>query len=288
MATVLEEYPFQPHSMSIDGHTLSYLDEGKGPVVVMVHGNPTWSYLYRNLVSSLRDRYRCIVPDHLGCGFSDKPSRYPYRLADHIANLEQLLAALSVERCVLVVHDWGGAIGMGWAGRNPQRIAGTVVLNTAAFPSTRMPLRIALCRWPVIGSLLVRGVNGFARAAVIMAVTHPMRPEIVRGFLWPYNSWHNRIAIHRFVQDIPMDARHPSWNTLVAVESGLAQLRTKPMVLCWGGRDFCFDATFYQEWRSRFPEAEAHFFPEAGHYVLEDALVPIRSRIDGFLARTLR
>jgi cis-3-alkyl-4-acyloxetan-2-one decarboxylase len=288
MAASLEEYPFQPHSLSIDGHNVSYLDEGEGPAVVMVHGNPTWSYLYRNLVSSLRDQYRCIVPDHLGCGFSDKPQAYPYRLADHIANLEHLLATLSIDRCVLIVHDWGGAIGMGWAGRYPQRIAGMVVLNTAAFRSSRMPLRIALCRWPVIGSLLVRGMNGFARAAIFMAVTNPMSPAIARGFLQPYNSWHNRIAIHRFVQDIPMDARHPSWETLITVENGLAQLRSSPMLLCWGGRDFCFDATFYHQWQSRFPEAEAHFFPKAGHYLLEDALVPIQSRIDGFLQKTLR
>lgn len=283
-----EEYPFQPHSLTIDGHKMSYLDEGEGPTVVMVHGNPTWSYLYRNLVSNLRERYRCIVPDHLGCGFSDKPQVYPYQLANHIDNLEHLLTALSIERCVLIVHDWGGAIGMGWAGRNPQRIAGMVVLNTAAFRSSRMPLRIAICRLPVIGGLLVRGINGFARAAVFMAVTKAMRPAIARGFLQPYNSWRNRIAIHRFVQDIPMNVRHPSWNTLVSVENGLAQLHSSPMLLCWGGRDFCFDVTFYQQWRSRFPEAEAHFFPEAGHYVLEDALVPIQSRIDGFLHRTLR
>ena len=288
MVASLEEYPFQPHFLTIDGHNLSYLDEGEGPAVVMVHGNPTWSYLYRNLVSSLRDRYRCIVPDHLGCGFSDKPQVYPYRLADHIANVEQLLATLSIDRCVLIVHDWGGAIGMGWAGRYPQRIAGMVVLNTAAFRSPRMPLRIAICRWPVIGSLLVRGMNGFARAAIFMAVTNPMRPAIARGFLRPYNSWRNRIAIHRFVQDIPMDARHPSWETLITVENGLAQLRSIPMLLCWGGRDFCFDARYYQQWQSRFPEAEAHFFPEAGHYLLEDALVPIQPRIDRFLQRSLR
>lgn len=286
--TALAEYPFQPRSLTINGHRLSYLDEGEGPVVVMVHGNPSWSYLYRNLVSSLRGRYRCIVPDHLGCGFSDKPAEHSYRLVDHIDNLKQLLAALSIERCVLVVHDWGGAIGMGWAGQYPQRIAGAVVLNTAAFRSKRIPLRIAVCRLPVLGSLLVRGLNGFAGAAIFMAVTRSMRPEIARGFLQPYNNWRNRVAIHRFVQDIPMNVRHPSWQTLVAVEDGLAQLRSCPMLLCWGGRDFCFDASFYQEWRRRFPEAEAHYFPEAGHYVLEDALEPISPLIDGFLERNLR
>ena len=138
----LAEYPFTPRFLEVDGHRLAYLDEGSGPAVVMVHGNPSWSYLYRNLVSALRDRYRCIVPDHLGCGFSDKPEPYPYRLRNHLDNLDHLLAALDPGPVRLVVHDWGGAIGMGWAGRHPEQVAGAVLLNTAAFPSPRLPLRI--------------------------------------------------------------------------------------------------------------------------------------------------
>lgn len=281
----LAEYPFQPRLLDIDGHRLAYLDEGGGPVVVMIHGNPSWSYLYRNLVSGLRDRFRCIVPDHLGCGFSDKPQAYPYRLANHIDNLERLLDHLGVTRCTLVVHDWGGAIGMGWAGRYPERVAGVVVLNTAAFRSQRLPLRIAFCRWPLLGPLLVRGLNGFARAATVMAVTRPMRPEIARGFLAPYDSWRNRVAVLRFVQDIPMAEKHPSWSTLTAVEEGLGRLHRCPMLICWGGRDFCFNDHFYQEWQRRFPQAEAHYFATANHYVLEDALAEIQPLITHFLYR---
>jgi len=286
LALPLAEYPFQPRYLDIDGHRLAYLDEGSGPAVVMVHGNPSWSYLYRNLVSGLRDRYRCIVPDHLGCGFSDKPQDYPYRLRNHIDNLERLLEHLGIERCVLVVHDWGGAIGMGWAGRFPERVKGVVVLNTAAFRSQRLPLRIAVCRWPLLGLLLVRGLNGFARAATSMAVTRPMRPEIAKGFLAPYDSWRHRVAVLRFVQDIPMDEGHPSWSALLAVEASLDRLRQCPLLLCWGGRDFCFNDTFYQEWRRRFPLAEAHYFATANHYVLEDALAEIQPLVENFLRRT--
>jgi haloalkane dehalogenase len=282
----LAEYPFQPRYLTVDGQSRAYLDEGQGPVVVMVHGNPSWSYLYRNLVSALRDRYRCIVPDHLGCGFSDKPADYPYRLRNHVENLELLLEALAIDRCTLVVHDWGGAIGMGWAGRHPERVAGVVVLNTAAFPSPLLPLRIAICRWPILGSLLVRGLNGFARAATVMAVTRPMRPAIAQGFLAPYNSWRNRIAVLRFVEDIPMDSSHPSWETLVDIELSLSHLQHCPLLLCWGGRDFCFNDAFFAEWQQRFPAAEAHYFPDAGHYVLEDALAEILPLINGFLERT--
>jgi haloalkane dehalogenase len=287
IAQPLAEYPFQSRFIDVGGHRLAYLDEGQGPTVVMVHGNPSWSYLYRNLVSNLRDRYRCIVPDHLGCGFSDKPADYPYRLYNHIDNLERLLDSLGVDRCVLVVHDWGGAIGMGWAGKNPERVAGVVVLNTAAFRSQRIPLRIAVCRWPILGPLLVRGLNGFAGAAVSMAVTQPMRPEVAKGFLAPYDSWQNRIAVLRFVEDIPMDERHPSWAILVAIEDSLERLRTCPLLLCWGGQDFCFNDEFYHEWQRRFPQAEAHYFADAGHYVLEDALPRIQPLIERFLQRTV-
>jgi haloalkane dehalogenase len=283
----LAEYPFSPRFFDIDGQRLAYLDQGTGLPVVMVHGNPSWSYLYRNLVRHLQDRYRCIVPDHLGCGFSDKPQGYPYRVHNHLDNLERLLEHLAIERCVLVVHDWGGAIGMGWAGRHAQRVAGVVVLNTAAFRAQRMPLRIAICRWPFVGELLVRGLNGFAGAAILMAVSKRMQPDVARGFLAPYDSWRNRIAIHRFVQDIPMHPNHPSWPTLVAIEEGLGNLAEVPMMLCWGGADFCFNDWFYSEWRRRFPQAESHYFQHAGHYVLEDAFEAIAPLVDQFLRRTL-
>jgi pimeloyl-ACP methyl ester carboxylesterase len=278
------EYPFIPQNfVTAEGHRLSYVDEGNGLPVVMVHGNPSWSYLYRNLITSLKGTYRCIAPDHLGCGLSDKPQNWPYRLQNHLDNFTQLLDHLRIERCVLVVHDWGGAIGMGWAGRHPERIAGLVVFNTAAFRSSQLALRIAICRWPFIGALLVRGLNGFAWPATFMAVGKKMRPEIKAGFLAPYNNWANRVAVHRFVQDIPMQPSHPSYQTLVDVENSLEQLQKKPMLIGWGGQDFCFNDHFYNKWQQRFPQAEQHYFPTAGHYVLEDALAEILDLLPGFL-----
>lgn len=280
----LAEYPFVPKQVTVDGVQMSFLDEGEGPVVVMVHGNPSWSYLYRNLIAGLKDNYRCIVPDHIGCGFSDKPQQYDYTLRQHIANLERLLEHLEVDECMLVVHDWGGAIGMGLAGRSPDRVKGIVVLNTAAFRSRRIPFRIAVCKWPIFGDLVVRGLNGFAGAAVHMAVNKKMKDEVASGFLAPYDNWANRVAVHRFVRDIPLDSKHPSWNTLVEVEQSLEKLQGCPMLICWGGKDFCFNDHFFREWKERFPEAEAHYFPDAGHYVLEDALDEILPLIKDFFS----
>lgn len=280
----LFQYPFTTREYLLpEGDRLSYLDEGSGRLLVFLHGNPSWSYLYRNLVSAFKDSYRCVAPDHLGCGLSDKPQDYPYRLVDHIDNLEQLLESLGGQRCVLVMHDWGGAIGMGWAARHPDKVDGLVVMNTAAFRSRRIPLRIAVCRWPVIGALLVRGLNAFAGAATRMAVTRPMDSRVAAGFIYPYDSWANRVAIHRFVEDIPLDRGHPSWPELVRIEEGLGSLKDKPMLVCWGGKDFCFNDSFFAEWQRRFPRAETLYLPEAGHYLLEDGFNAVQAKIEQFL-----
>ena len=279
-----KEYPFIPKKISIDGYTLSYIDEGQGSPVVMLHGNPTWSFYYRNLAKLLRRDYRVIVPDHMGCGLSDKPQNYPYCLQTHIANIEKLLTELNIKKFSLIIHDWGGAIGMGVASRAPGKVESIVVLNTAAFHSTRIPLRISICRIPVLGHILVRGFNGFARGALSMAVSKKMAPDIAMAYIAPYDSWANRIGVLRFVQDIPLSPGDRSWDTLTEIEESLAGFKETPMLILWGGKDFCFTRAFYDEWRRRFPAAQAHFFPDAGHYVLEDAfdsLAPLITTLFG-------
>jgi haloalkane dehalogenase len=279
------QYPFTPKKISINGHTLSYLDEGQGSPIVMLHGNPTWSFYYRNLVSLLQNNYRVIAPDHIGCGFSDKPQDYPYLLKNHIDNAEKLLAELGIDKFSLVVHDWGGAIGMGLAARNSDRIESFVIMNTAAFCSQRIPLRINICRIPILGDIIVRGFNGFAKSAVTMAVTKKMNPEIAQGYIFPYDSWTNRIALLRFVQDIPLSSKDRSWHTLVEIEKSLVKFQKTPMLVLWGGRDFCFTRRFYDEWLQRFPDAKGHFFSEAGHYVLEDAFDDLAPLITTFFQK---
>lgn len=281
-------YPFIPKRLSINGHTLSYLDEGQGPAIVMLHGNPTWSFYYRNLVLALHSKFRVIVPDHMGCGLSDKPQDYPYRLATHISNLTTLINHLGLDELSLVVHDWGGAIGMGFAGRQPQMIRSLVITNTAAFTSRQIPWRIRLCRLPWLGALLVRALNGFAGPAVSMAVTKTMSPEVAEGYLAPYDTWRNRVAVHGFVRDIPLTPDHVSWPTLVEIEDNLSKLQGKNMLILWGGKDFCFNDWFYQEWRRRFPKARSHYFAQAGHYLLEDAGTEIVPMVDAFFKETLR
>ena len=281
-------YPFTPRRVEVGGHTLSYVDEGPrdAPALLMVHGNPTWSFYYRDLILGLRDRFRCVAVDHLGAGLSDKPQGYAYTLANHVANLGQVVEHAGLDHVTLVVHDWGGAIGMGWATAHPERVDRCVVFNTAAFRSTRIPPSINLCRVPLLGDLLIRGLNGFARAALIRAAKRPLPRAVKRGYLLPYRSWRDRVGHLRFVQDIPMHAGIPSWEAIGEIGDRLQLLRDKPFLICWGGEDFCFDDSFLDEWRARFPEAEVHRFAEAGHYVVEDAGAKILALMNGFFART--
>lgn len=269
---MLSEYSFTSHFLDLESHKLHYIDEGEGPVVVMVHGNPTWSYFYRNLIDALRVSHRVIALDHLGCGFSDKPADYNYCLAQHIQNLNVLLDSLGIDKYSMVVHDWGGAIGLGAALENIEVLEKMVLFNTAAFRSKRIPLRIRICKWPVIGEIIIRLFNGFAWPATFMAVKKKMNKEIANGFLFPYNNWHNRIAIHNFVADIPMSPSHPSYNTLLGIEEKLELLQERniPMLFLWGGKDFCFNDSIYLEWKNRFPDANYMYFKDGGHYVLED------------------
>jgi haloalkane dehalogenase len=280
-------YPFTPRHAELAPGRMHYVDEGPrdAPVLLMLHGNPTWSFYYRNLVKELSSEYRVIAPDHIGCGLSDKPQDYAYTLAHHIDNLEALIAALELRSLTLVVHDWGGAIGMGLAVRRPELIERFVVFNTGAFPADRMPWAIGLCRIPGFGAFAIRGFNAFARGALFSCVVHKERitADVRSGYLAPYDSWKNRVANLRFVQDIPMNDEHPGYPLLVEIGEKLRNLSDRPMLICWGAKDFVFDDWFFEEWKRRFPRAQAHYFIDAGHYVLEDAHERIIPRMREFL-----
>lgn len=277
-------YPFQDHWLDVNGGRLHYVDEGSGQPLLFVHGNPTWSFYWRAPIAHFQN-YRRIAPDHIGCGRSDKPQNWTYRLDDHIQNLEKLILALDLRNITLVVHDWGGPIGLGAAGRHPERFSRLCILNTAAFPSPHIPARIAACRIPGLGALGVRGLNGFARAAITMATEKGLAPAVAAGLLAPYNSWENRIATLRFVEDIPMDPAHPSYATLQGVESGLQNLKHLPTTLVWGEKDWCFTPYYRKEFERRLPHARSLPLADIGHYVMEDATEPVIKEIQTLLDR---
>lgn len=282
-------YPFEGSYLNLNGLRLHYLDEGEGNPVVMVHGNPTWSIYYRNLVNALMGSYRTVVPDHMGCGLSDKPddAHYDYTLTQRVDDLEALLSHLKInDKITLILHDWGGMIGMGYAARHPESIHRLVLLNTSAFhkPEKKpFPWLLWLCRNTGIGSFLIYKLNAFSRlAARICCKRNPMSRKIREAYISPYEE--NSIATLRFVQDIPLKSGDRSFDTVTEIQEKLSLFRKVPALVCWGEKDFVFDKHFLKEWIRIFPQAVVHRFPDCGHYVLEDATEEIADLVQNFLA----
>lgn len=296
-ARVLAKGPFPDYPFAVKafvhpgGLVQSYLDEGQGDPVLMLHGNPSWSYYWRKLVAGLRDRYRCIVPDHIGMGLSDKPddSAYQYTLQSRVADLERLLDSLHVgDNLTLAVHDWGGMIGFGWALQHSARIKRLIVLNTAAFPlpaAKAMPWQLRLGRDSTLGALLIRGVNAFADGATRFGVVSKMPAAVRAAYNAPYDSWARRISTLRFVQDIPLSAQDRAWALVEAAGRKLPEYADRPAFIGWGLRDFVFDKHFLEGFTRALPQAEQMVFADAGHYVLEDKASVLVPAIGSFLDR---
>ena len=293
--TQYPDYPFDSHFLTLaEGLRYHYVDEPQPaedrPVLLMVHGNPTWSYFWRSLITKFGDQYRCVVPDHIGCGLSDKPdeAEYPFTLEQRIADLVQLIEHLDLKRITLIVHDWGGAIGMGAAIRMPDRFEQFVFMNTAAFRSTRCPMRIRLCRMAVLGRLALQGLNLFSLGTFWMASANKknLTPEVRTALMAPYHSWNNRLAIYRFVQDIPLSPHHPSYETLKTIEDLLPMFRERRVCLIWGMLDWCFSPEYLKRFLQFFPGADVHRLEKAHHLLVEDAPEDVIAALGAFLKYT--
>jgi haloalkane dehalogenase len=289
---VTAAYPFAPRTFDRAGLKLGYLDEGAGDPVVMLHGNPTWSYYFRNLVLALRARHRCIVPDHIGCGLSDKPPilRYDYALKSRIDDVEALLDHVGVrEKITLVLHDWGGMIGLGYAARHPERIARIVATNTSCtrLPAgKRFPWLLRVGRNTRLGAWVILKKNAFCRAAAKWCVTRkPLPPDVRAMYLKPYDSPEHRVAVLKFVRTIPLTESDPGFDIVCGVEESLPKFHGVPTLLLWGLKDFVFDRHFLAEWQKHFPHAETHTWPDCGHYLLEDAGEEVVGKVIEFLKR---
>lgn len=281
-------YPWPGKDIKLScGHRMHYLDEGKGPVLLMVHGNPTWSFYYRTLVQELSVDHRCVVPDHIGAGLSDKPSDFGYQLADHVKNLVELIDTLDLKQITLVVHDWGGAIGFGAAIARPERIARLVIFNTSVFMED-VPLSIRLSRKPVVGEFAIRLLNGFVRGGLLRAIGDRERlaGAVGRGYLAPYGSYQERIGHLKFIRDIPIEDGHPTRSVIDQLTSEVPKLfASTPAILVWGDRDFVFTPRFLEKWRGLLPGAEVERYPDAAHWVVEDAHERIVPRLRAFFAK---
>lgn len=269
-------YPFKSHFETIGGHQYHYVEEGDGEPVVMLHGNPTWSFYYRELIQKLSPYFHCLAPDHIGCGYSDKPNDalYNYTFEQRVHDLEVFLELKGITQNIhLILHDWGGIIGMAYAHRHPKSIKKIVILNTAAFhlPKTKRFPRVLWFTRTWAGAFLVRAFNAFAYLATIEGVKRIRLPKDVRkGLTAPYDSWKNRIATLRFVQDVPLKPDDPGYGMITEMQEHLSQFRNTPTLIAWGMKDVVFDRHFLKTWMHYLPEARIHKFEDSGHYILED------------------
>ena len=286
------EYPFQGHFLEVEPNVrMNYVDEGPhrdhesdstSSTILCVHGNPTWSFYYRSIITQFSPTKRVVAVDHVGCGLSDKPRDYNYTLAQHTANLVHLIDELDLKDITLVVHDWGGAIGLGAAVERTSRFRNLMVLNTAAFPSPYIPRRIAACRIPLIGSWAIRYANTFALAATYMAIDRlkKLSDNARQGLLYPYDSSSHRVAIDGFVRDIPMSTSHATWKVLEQLERNLPALSELTIRFVWGMKDWCFRPECMERMNLAWPNATRRELTDVGHYVMEEASAEVIEELE--------
>jgi haloalkane dehalogenase len=294
---IYEDYPFESRFLRVDGQRLHYVDEGSGEPILMLHGNPTWSYLYRHQIKALRSDYRCVAPDHLGFGFSDKPRRGDYTMRAHIMRLDHFVTKLGLRDVTLVGQDWGGIIGLGWAVRHKALVKRLVILNTAGFaPTDRQALFGKgsrpwgmLMLWPLkipgLGELFVQGLNGFAKRILPAGIHHKERltPGLMRGYLDPYPTWGSRRAHLKSVRQIPLLRSHPTWRLLQEIGAELEGWEVRTQII-WGMRDPVFVPWFLEEFERKLPNhAPSVRIEDASHFLQDDTPEPIIETIRNFM-----
>lgn len=276
------QYPFKPHYFQTGAGRMHYLDEGSGSPVVLVHGTPTWSYLYRHLVRTLSRHHRVIAPDNLGFGLSDKPEGWTYRPQDHARNLESLIEDLGLRDITLVVHDFGGPIGLSYAVEHPENVARVVLFNTWMWSlrgNSAIEKGSALFSgW--LGKFLYTRMN-FSPKFLLKSFygdKKKLTPEIHRHYLAPFPSRHERMAPWIFAKELIGSS---DWFNGLWERRG--RLESIPALLLWGMKDPSFDRRALARWKEIFSDATVVEFPDAGHFVQEEAPEESAKAVEGFI-----
>ena len=281
-------FNFAPHYHHVNGFEMHFVDEGRGEPIVLIHGDPTWGYLYRTFISILSQRRRCIVPDHMGMGKSGIPREaYPYQLRHHVANLEALLLHLNLHEMTLVLHDWGGPVGLGFAIRHPDRIKRLVLMNTwacAPWPGGPLPRLLELIR-SERGEKFVLEKNGYLEPALV-GTTH--RPEnltktVLDAYRAPFPTPESRLALLCWSRDIPVHETDPSYSEMKRIEEALPRFTGTPTLLVWGMRDPVLPESVLRTWQRTYPQATTAEIEDASHFLQEDAPERIVLCIEEFL-----
>ncbi|KAB2834223.1 MAG: alpha/beta fold hydrolase [Candidatus Dadabacteria bacterium] len=291
-------YPFTPRFFDAGGFAMHYVDEGEGEPVLMLHGDPTWGYLWRKLIPSLSTKHRVIVPDHMGMGKSDAPEApYPYLLRHHIANLESLVLSLGLSDITLIVHDWGGPVGLGFAARHPELIKRLVITNTWAFakwpglsrrnsaePDAPFPKLIEMIRSPR-GEQFVLEKNGYVARAMAGTVNYPekLTTGVMDAYLAPFPTPESRRALLCWSRDIPVSEGDASWDDMKHIEENLHLFANVPVLIVWGMLDPVLPPSVLEMWKNVYPRARVVEIHDASHFLQEDAPDAVLGAIEEFL-----
>lgn len=261
-------YPFVDRWMNIDGHEVHYVDEGHGPVLLMLHGNPTWSFLYRNIIVDLRKHFRCIAVDYPGFGLSQAKPGYAFRPEEHSRVVEKLVSELNLQEMLIMVQDWGGPIGLGLAGRMPERVRGLVIANTWAWPAQGDPDLEGFAKFMggPIGSFLIRFFNVFVNVLLPLGVGSKLSKEVMRAYRGPFLARAARTPVANFPKEILA-----SKDYLARVEAGLAALADKPALILWGAKDMAFKTKERLRFEQLFLNHRTVILENAKHYIQEDS-----------------
>ena len=263
-----EDYPFRSRRLFLEnGATVHYVDEGKGPTLLFLHGNPTWSYLYRNIIVGLKSQFRCIAPDYPGFGLSTPPSEYGFTAAEHADVMAKFLETLSLRDVTIFMQDWGGPIGFSVALRFPDRVHGFIIGNTWAWPLERMgPKMFSIIMGGAVGRSITRCCNGVVRFFMKMGVVTPLKNQTLQMYLAPFKNQKDRTPTHIFPRQLR--AANPF---LADVYNGLPLISQKPALIVWGEKDFAFKKPERSRFENIFSEHTTVILPRAGHFIQEDA-----------------
>jgi haloalkane dehalogenase len=290
-----DSYPFTSRFVEIEGVKMHYVDEGEGEVILMLHGNPTWSYLYRHIIKALATKFRCVAPDLIGFGLSEKPSDADYCMRAHIRRLAAFIEALELRQLTLVMQDWGGIIGLGHAVEDKGNVKRLVILNTAGFlPRGRKALAVmltsglpvlSLLKVPLLGELAVLHFNLFVRWGIPLGVHNRKRltKEVMEGYLLPFPDYASRRAVLRSPRQIPMTPLSPTWHLLRTIERGLDGWHV-PAQIIWGMKDPIFTPWFIRRFEELLPNHRPTIrIQNASHFLQEDNPEPIIRGIGRFM-----
>jgi haloalkane dehalogenase len=260
--------PFESHFADVEGTTVHYLDEGEGSPLLMLHGNPTWSFLYRELIRGLRDRYRCIAADHPGFGLSRAADGYGYTPAEHAAVLERFIVQLDLKGVTMMVQDWGGPIGFAVATRHPERFSAFVIGNTWAWPKSDPGTQVfSRVLGGPIGGYLILQRNFFVEKILPTNVKRrKLSPAVMDAYRGPFPTPESRRPMHVFPREILA-----SRSLLADIERDLPKLRDRPALIVWPTKDIAFREPERKRWEQILPRHRTVMLERAGHYIQEDA-----------------